>query len=205
MTPALTITDEREPHLRLVSGASGGSTELDRATLARCCAQEPEAFRAFVEQYKRVVFAVLSRIVGRGPHVDDLAQETFLRAYRAFPRFDASRETRASTWIVTIAVRLALDAKKARKPVSSSDQEPLSTLGNPEVERSRRELGQAIERAAMTLPEDQRAAFVLAEYHGCSMREIAVALDVPEATAKTKLFRARDKMRAELAQHWSVR
>src|SRR3954471_11537393 len=86
--------------------------ELDVVTLLRCKAQDPMAFRAFVVRYERPVFALLSRLLGRGPHVEDLAQEAFLRAYRAFPGFDVDAAARPSTWILTIATRLALDEKK---------------------------------------------------------------------------------------------
>src|SRR6187399_1708942 len=61
---------------------------LDAGVLARCRAQDPMAFRAFVVRYERMVFALLSRMLGHGPDVEDLAQETFVRAFRAFPSFD---------------------------------------------------------------------------------------------------------------------
>ncbi len=72
--------------------------EIDRATLVRCKSGDPLAFRAFVVRYERPVFALLSRMLGSGPHVEDLAQETFLRAYRAFPGFDPDGAARPSTW-----------------------------------------------------------------------------------------------------------
>src|SRR5882672_6424650 len=86
--------------------------EIDRATLARCRAGDAMAFRAFVVRYERPVFALLSRLLGRGTHVEDLAQETFLRAYKAFASFDVDAASKPSSWILTIATRLALDAKK---------------------------------------------------------------------------------------------
>src|SRR3954453_1487334 len=88
---------------------------LDAAVLARCRAQDPIAFRAFVVRYERMVFALLSRMLGAGPEVEDLAQETFVRAYRAFPDFDPNGPAKASTWLLTIATRLALDSKKKKK------------------------------------------------------------------------------------------
>lgn len=178
---------------------------LDAAVLARCRAQDPMAFRSFVVRHERVVFACLSRIVGRGNDVEDLAQETFVRAFRAFPDFDPSGTAKVSTWLLTIATRLALDHKKRKRlPTSDVDAEanaPPARPSNPELTLTRRELGEAIETAAASLPDDQRAAFVLAEMHGLSMSEIAEALAVPESTAKTKLFRAREKMRTAL-QDW---
>jgi RNA polymerase sigma-70 factor (ECF subfamily) len=65
--------------------------------------------------------------------------------------------------------------------------------------------GRAIDRASEALPDEQRAALVLAEYHGFSIAEIAVAMGIPEATAKTRTFRARERMRALLGDEWRAR
>lgn len=180
---------------------------LDEGTLARCRAQDPMAFRAFVVRHERMVFALLSRMLGRTPEVEDLAQETFVRAYRAFPSFDVAGPAKVSTWLLTIATRLALDSRK-KKTVGDASLDPAddasapSTGSTPEISLQRRELGRAIAEAAAALPDDQRAALVLAEMHGLSIAEIAVALEVPENTAKTRLFRAREKMRAALENEW---
>ena len=71
---------------------------------------------------------------------------------------------------------------------------------SPEQATARAQIGRAIERAASELPDEQRVAFVLAEFHAMSLQEIAEATDTPEATVKTRLFRAREKLRAALAQ-----
>jgi RNA polymerase sigma-70 factor (ECF subfamily) len=190
---ALAMSVQRQP-------SPARPAEIERAVLARCKAGDPVAFRAFVVRYERPVFALLSRMLGVGPNVEDLAQETFLRAFRAFPSFDLDDAARPSTWLLTIATRLALDAKKRRVLTLAAIEEAAATAGgsSPEAERARAELGRAIARAASELPDDQRAAFVLAEYHDLSIAEIARALDLPENTAKTRLFRAREKMRAKL-------
>ena len=162
------------------------------------------AFRTFVVRYERMVFALLSRMLGVGPEVEDLAQETFVRAYRAFPGFEPEGPAKLSTWLLTIATRLALDSRKRRRlDVREIDDESDVTSGStPELSLERRQLGRALADAAAKLPDDQRAALVLAELHGLSIAEIAVALEVPENTAKTRLFRAREKMRALLATEW---
>jgi len=163
------------------------------------------AFRAFVVRYERMVFALLSRMLGHGPEVEDLAQETFVRAYRAFPGFDPAGAAKPSTWLLTIATRLALDARKKRRLdqtelTEANDTSP--TGSTPELALERRQLGRAIADAAEELPDDQRAALVLAELHGLSIVEIAEALMIPENTAKTRLFRAREKMRESLKSEW---
>jgi RNA polymerase sigma-70 factor, ECF subfamily len=174
--------------------------EIDRVTLDRARAHDPVAMRAFVVRYQRPVFALLSRLVGHGPQVEDLAQEAFLRAFRALPGFDPGGAARPSTWLLTIATRLALDArrKKHLPSVSLDDAPAVASPSNPETESARRELGQAIARAAAELSDDMRAAFLLADVHGFTMGEIAEALSIPENTAKTRVFRARQHMRERL-------
>lgn len=176
--------------------------EIAHEVLLRCQAGEPEALRAFVECYQHAVFAVLSRIVGWHSEVEDLAQETFLRAIRALPAFDANGPARLSTWLLTIATRLALDAcrKRTREQRSSLAAEPASA-STPEHEVQRSQLRDAIAWAIDELPGDQRAAFVLAEFHGFAIEEIATALQIRKSTVKTRLFRARAKLSQALAHH----
>ena len=192
MGPAMSVAFPR-------TREGGQPPPLDGAVLGRCRAQDPMAFRAFVVRYEKMVFALLSRMLGRGPEVEDLAQETFVRAYRAFPGFDPDGPAKVSTWLLTIAMRLAIDARK-RKRVEPDAPGDAGRPSNPELSLERRQLGDAIAAAAAGLPDDQRAALVLAEMHGLSIAEIAEALAIPENTAKTRLFRAREKMREALAE-----
>lgn len=191
---AVAMVQRAEPGVPADNGGGAPSHESLRA-------QDPMAFRAFVVQHQRQVFALLSRMTGRGAHVDDLAQETFLRAYRALPRFDPEGTAKLSTWLLTIATNLALDErKKKRLPTADlelAEQRPSNA--SPEADHARQELRIALERAARALPDDQCAALVLAEFHGLSLQEVSAVLGAPEATIKTRLFRAREKMRAALA------
>jgi RNA polymerase sigma-70 factor (ECF subfamily) len=195
VTPAITYMGPQVAHAPI---------ELDAATLEGCRAGDPEALRCFVVRYERMVFALLSRMLGRGPHVEDLAQETFLRAFRALPRFDATGPARPSTWLLTIATRLVHDARRKRRPSLERLEAdlPAAAPGTPETERSRAELGRAISRAAGELSDGHRDVFVLAEFHGLDMKEIAQVLSIPEGTAKTRLFRARERLRALLQGVW---
>ena len=173
------------------------SGELDAATLGACRVGDPLALRAFVLRYERVVFAFLSRTLGAGPHVEDLAQDVFLRAFRAFPRFDAARDARPSTWLLTIASRLVIDERRRRRvPTQPIDVElEVPMVGTPETESRRANIGRALCRAAAELSDEQRDVFVLAEFHGLDMKEIAAVLSVKEATVKTRLWRARAQLR----------
>src|SRR5512144_1671788 len=87
-------------------------SEIERELLERCCAGNPLAIQAFVRHYERLIFAFLARLLGKQSLVEDLAQEVFVRALRALPRFDAEGPARVSTWLLTIASRLALDERR---------------------------------------------------------------------------------------------
>jgi RNA polymerase sigma-70 factor (ECF subfamily) len=178
--------------------------ELDPATLTACQLGDTIALRSFVAWYQDLVFAFLSRSVGRGAHVEDLAQEVFLRACRALPRFEAEGSARLSTWLLTIASRLAVDARRKRRvPTMTLESTTLAIApGTPETERRRLELGQALEAAAARLSPEQRDVFVLAELHELPMSEMALVLGVPENTVKTRLFRARANLRTWLVDFW---
>ena len=185
-------------------GVHPDSSEIDAGVLEGCRAGDPRAFRAFVVRYQGMVFAFLSRTLGPGPHVEDLAQEVFLRACRALPRFDGGGSARLSTWLLTIASHLACDARRRRRvPTEPLDADlALLTPSTPETERRRAEIGRAVVRAAGELSDDQRDVFVLAEFHGLDTKEIGEVLSVREGTVKTRLFRARERMRALLRGVW---
>lgn len=203
MTVALTVNElGTRPH-----AAASTSRGLDAETLDRCRSGDAVALRAFIVRYQDLVFAFLSRSLGRGPHVEDLAQEVFLRACRALPRFEADGAAHISTWLLTIASRVAIDARRKRQiPTTPLDRDLLSPApGTPETERQRLELGRALETAAAALPAEQRDVFVLAEFHGLEMREIATVLGIRENTAKTRLFRARAQLRVLLQGLWDGR
>lgn len=173
----------------------------DLAALKR---QDRRAFEAMVRQHERAVFALLSRYLGRdrGHEVEDLAQETFVRAYNALPRFDPGGSAKLSTWLLTIAARLAIDAKR-KKQLPGAEPDALDGApgsGGPERDARRRELGRALEQAALELSEEQRMVFLLSDCHGLSHEEIACMMQCPENTVKTRLFRAREKMRAYITQ-----
>src|SRR5262245_54291305 len=125
---------------------SSSPSEIGRDVLVRCKAGDPVAFRAFVGRYERMVFALISRMLGRGPHVEDLAQDVFLRAFRGLPSFDLDGPAKPSTWLLTIATRAALDAKK-RVVVATVPLDAVADLvgsATPESEQRRSELRASI-------------------------------------------------------------
>jgi RNA polymerase sigma-70 factor (ECF subfamily) len=179
--------------------------EIQPSVIERCQAGNPTAIQAFVQHHQRLVFAYLARLLGEDAVIEDLAQEVFVRAVRALPRFDVRGPARVSTWLLTIASRLVLDEKR-RAPQTSMVVElaesPSLHSDSPEAIRQRKELGQALTEAVGSLSHEQREAFILAEIHGLSMEELADVTQVAVGTAKARLSRARERLREVLGPLW---
>jgi RNA polymerase sigma-70 factor (ECF subfamily) len=184
------------------------ATELDELTLRRAQHGEERAWRDLIAIYQDRVHALVWRMLaGRAQHrVPDLAQETFVRVLRALPKFDPTGAAKISTWILTIAARLALNELR-RPDVAPIDDEPVAVeRTDTSVERKR--LGAAIAAGVAALDDDQRAVLVLREYHELDYAEIASVLELEVGTVKSRLSRARTALRAylviahpELAHH----
>jgi RNA polymerase sigma-70 factor, ECF subfamily len=201
--PALPDLTEEAPRATR-STDDGESRDIDAATLVACRKGDPAALRVFITRYQQLVFAFLSRSLGRGPHVEDLAQEVFIRACRAIPEFDIEGPARVSTWLLTITSRLVVDTRRKRHLPTAmlESEESVVAAATPETERRRAELGRALEGAVCQLSNEQRDVFVLAELHGLAMADIAAILGIGENTAKTRLFRARSQLRTLLIEFW---
>jgi RNA polymerase sigma-70 factor (ECF subfamily) len=172
----------------------------------------PEAFEALVLEHQRSVFRTLTRMTGAGPHVEDLAQEAFLRLYRALPEFRG--DAAIATYLYRIVVNLAQDEwKRRRKERTHLAAEPVEAdhgeawienlagdglagehARTPEQLLSERQLQQAVDRALLALPEETRAVLVLYHQEECSYQAIAEALRMPINTVRTHLHRGRQKV-----------
>ena len=197
----MTVADPPRP----IAAADPG--ELDGATLARAARGDQAAARAFFEHYHRQVHAFLWRMLaGEATRalVDDLTQDTFLRAFGALRRFDPGGAARASSWLLTIATRIALNElrRRRRRPEATVDVGLVALPGGarPDEAAERRALGALLARAVAALPADQRAVVLLREYHDRSLEEIARAIGAPVGTVQSRLARARAALRAALAE-----
>jgi RNA polymerase sigma-70 factor, ECF subfamily len=179
--------------------------ELDELTLVRAQRAEAAACRALVVRYQTPVFAVLSRMVGHdAARVEDLAQETFLRVFRALPTFSPHGPAKLSTWILTIATRLALDELRRVAPrviPLGPQASAVASTARTDDDANRRELGHALAAALARLAPEMRAVFVLRELHDLDYDAIATALALDLGTVKSRLSRARAAMRDALAAH----
>jgi RNA polymerase sigma-70 factor, ECF subfamily len=159
--------------------------ELDELSLARAQRGDRAAQAALVERYQRPVFAMLSRMVGRERAVvEDLAQETFLRALRALPRFSTRGPARKHPRLDDAGAAGALPAIPAW----------------PDQDAHRRAIAVALTEAVESLGAPFRAAFLLREVHGLSYDEIAHVLEVDSGTVKSRLSRARAALQEALAE-----
>ena len=186
-----------EPHAR---------QEDIRAWVRAARGGDGTAFRRLVESHMRAVYALGYRILGDADDADDVAQETFVRAYRALDRYDERYSF--YTWLRTIATRIALNEVAKRKRRRTDAGEAFETASeivadpnaDPCAELADGEMRAAIARGLDALPAEFRAVLVLRAEQQMSYAEIAAALDVPEGTVMSRLHRARALLRQALAR-----
>jgi RNA polymerase sigma-70 factor, ECF subfamily len=179
--------------------------------VVQALAGSESAFEQIVRRYQRPIIGLIARITGNRALAEDLAQETFVKAFRSLAAFDTTR--RLSNWLFRIAHNTALDAlRRSRPPPASIDatdipsaaglNEPAAPPAPDPVERQ--ELGRALEAALAQLRPDQRAAIVLRYENGLSFDEIGSLLGIPEVTARSHVHRARKELaRLLTASGWA--
>ncbi|WCE06533.1 RNA polymerase sigma factor RpoE [Pseudoxanthomonas sp. JBR18] len=182
--------------------------ELDLELVKRVQRGDSAAFDLLVRKYQHRILALIGRYVHDWSECQDVAQDTFMRAYRAIGSFRG--DAQFYTWLHRIAVNTAknhLVAHNRRPPtddVDATDAEQydsgarLRDTDTPERELMRQQLEQTVMRAVEALPEDLRTAISLREVDGLSYEEIAARMGCPIGTVRSRIFRARDAIDAEL-------
>ena len=168
---------------------------------------ESEAFATLVRRHQRRVFGLLLRMLGNREEAEDAAQDTFLNLHRHGHRF--RHESRFSTFVYRVAVNAALNRRRSlgrrrSQSDSFSEAQALGHLGpraeaDPERALAGDELRTRLGRELLALPEALRAPVVLFDVEGLSYGEIAEVLEVAEGTVKSRIHRARQTLRARLA------
>jgi RNA polymerase sigma-70 factor (ECF subfamily) len=174
--------------------------EMDDAIFVeRAQGGDSEAFRVLVERYSQRLFRVAWRILGEEASAEDAVQETFLRAYRALPRFDA--RSQFGTWLHRIAANTAIEILRKRQRQRPEGQEradaPSSEPG-PDRRALSQEVDRAVREALSDLSPLERAAFVLRHYEERSIAEVCDTLGLRESAGKQAVFRAVKKLRRVL-------
>jgi RNA polymerase sigma-70 factor (ECF subfamily) len=184
--------------------------DLDPQVVARAQRGDEDAAREIIERLHRPVIATIYRFLGSRfrADVEDIAQDVFLKIFRAIERFDPDRGVKFTTWAYTFVRNHCFDVLKKRRiptvSISARDDDELSLdpvdAGQPRpveaVETA--ELGRVIEEALSTLGPDQRLAFVLREYEGLDYAAIAQVTGVSEGTVKSRIHRAKEALRSRL-------
>lgn len=186
--------------------------DVDAVLLARAQSGDVQAFEMLVVKYQRRIERLISRMVRDVDLVPDIAQETFIRAYKALPQFRG--ESAFYTWLYRIAVNTA------KKTLGDLQRDPVITesalaarhdddeTSSPETEQSHgetpeailasREIARTVNTAIDALPDDLRQAIVLREIEGLSYEDIATAMSCPIGTVRSRIFRAREAIAQRL-------
>lgn len=184
--------------------------DIDQLLVERAQRGEKKAFELLVGKYQRKLARLLSRFIKDPTEVEDVAQEAFIKAYRALPSFRG--ESAFYTWLYRIGINTAknyLVANGRRATVSlnigGDDGEDLPDFGEqipdfntPDTELMNRQIVDAVNRVVDKLPEELRTAISLREMEGMSYEDIAQVMGCPIGTVRSRIFRAREAIAAEL-------
>jgi len=178
------------------------TVDADQQLVKRVQRGDKAAFDLLVLKYQHKILSLVSRYVRDADEMQDVAQEAFIKAYRALPKFRG--DSAFYTWLYRIAINTAknhLVARGRRPPSSDVDvdetelydgQSVLRSIENPENMLYGEELRSVVENAIRALPEDLRTALTLREFDGLSYEDIAVVMDCPVGTVRSRIFRARE-------------
>jgi RNA polymerase sigma-70 factor (ECF subfamily) len=173
----------------------------DDVLLAGLAAGGSDVGLAFVRRFQRHIFGVALAVVGDPALAEDVAQQTFERAWKRASSFDSSRGS-VRTWLTTIAHNLAIDTVRSRKPTPVDPTDLIRLLGpgadDLELRAMREDAAAQLRSAIGELPDEQARAVVMAGVYGMTAQEVAEADGIPLGTAKTRIRAAMQKLRHAL-------
>ncbi|RCS58233.1 RNA polymerase sigma factor RpoE [Parvibium lacunae] len=183
--------------------------DIDQLLVERVQAGDKQAFNLLVQKYQRKLARLLARFIRDPAELEDVAQEAFIKAYRALPQFRG--ESAFYTWLYRIGINTAKNylISHGRKVQTFSEQMQeeedgsesylaAPDLNTPESQLQSKQVGLTLEQAMAALPPDLRQAITLREIEGLSYEEIAVMMDCPIGTVRSRIFRAREAIAAKL-------
>lgn len=183
--------------------------EVDQKLVERAQGGDRSAFEVLFAKYQRKLVRLLSRFIRDAAEVEDVAQEAFIKAYKALPSFRG--DSAFYTWLYRIGINTAknyLVAQGRRAPTSTDfdadeaesfeDADQLRDINTPESLLQSKQIGETVNSAMDALPEELRTAIVLRELEGMSYEEIAVSMNCPIGTVRSRIFRARESVAAKL-------
>ena len=170
----------------------------ERDLVERCRRGDEGAFQELVDEHKRLVFALIARVIPDRSRTEDAAQDVFLRIYRGLPYFRG--ESRLSHWIYRIVAHVCAQ-EQTRRPVAASlddDRTRPATPAAMDRQFSDLELRERLEKAIARLPPNQRLLVAAHYLEGVQYEDLAEALNLPMGTVKTHLYRAKQQLRRML-------
>jgi RNA polymerase sigma-70 factor (ECF subfamily) len=191
-------------------GVQGGVSEakVDQLLVERVQKGDKRAFDLLIQKYQHRIVSLVSRYVSDHAEAQDVAQEAFIKAYRAIGRFRG--DSAFYTWLYRIAINTAKNwivARNRRPPASDIDavdaelygmSDRLKESSTPENEMQREEIERTVYDTIAALPEDLRTAIMLREMDGMSYEEIATTMECPIGTVRSRIFRAREAIDEKL-------
>jgi RNA polymerase sigma-70 factor (ECF subfamily) len=183
-----------------MSASTGGDDPRTGDLIERAKRGDGAAFGELVRKYQRRVYATAFHMTGNHGDADDVAQEAFLRAYKAIAGFDGRADF--FTWLYRIVVNVSLNTLRARKSHASlgdGDESVADPVENPVRTAEGRELVAQVVRALSELPDSLRITLVLATLEEMPYRQIAETLEIPEGTVAWRVNQARKQLRRKLA------
>jgi len=183
--------------------------DVDAELVSRVQAGDKKAFDLLVTKYQRKIMRLLSRMIRNPSEIEDVAQEAFIKAYRALPQFRG--DSAFYTWLYRIAINTARNwlAANKRAPITPSgfeneegetfsESDVLTDGSNPESEMASRQIAETVNKAINDLPEELRNAIVMREIDGMTYEDIAESMNCPIGTVRSRIFRAREAIALRL-------
>ena len=161
---------------------------------------QADSFKFLVEKYQRPVVRMIRNMINDGHLAEDLGQEVFFTAYKKLASFDPARSN-FSTWLLTIAKNKSLNAVKKKRPLSLGQLPEKADSHNPGDNLAEKEFFAELDEALQALPRKQRMAFIMAAFEELPYEEIAQIEGVKIGTVKSRINRARKKLRSRLVGH----
>jgi RNA polymerase sigma-70 factor (ECF subfamily) len=187
-----------------------GDREIDQQLVERAQRGDKRAFDLLVVKYQRKLARLLSHFIHDAAEVEDVTQETFIKAYRSLSSFRG--DSAFYTWLYRIGINAAknfLVAQKRRASTTTNEFDievaenfeegsQLRELNTPENELMSKQIAQTVHQALQALPEELRSAITLREIEGLSYEEIASIMSCPTGTVRSRIFRAREAIADKL-------
>jgi RNA polymerase sigma-70 factor (ECF subfamily) len=198
----------RRPNREEAERARMSEAQVDQLLVERVQKGDKQAFDLLISKYQHRIISLVARYVSDQTEAQDVAQEAFIKAYRAIDRFRG--DSAFYTWLYRIAINTAknwLVARKRRPPATDIDaadaeqydmESRLKVHGTPENELMRDEIKRTVFDTIAELPDDLRTAIMLREMEGMSYEDIAITMDCPIGTVRSRIFRAREAIDEKL-------